>query len=473
MSTTSASVVQTARSTSSPTRDPLGAYLVTIGVVTIVAFLLIRGAGSLIRTVSSAWPAIVFWMVLLLFVHLIPVRARGLRLVMDLPILGAIALLYSPTMSATVAIIGAADSRELRREISLSRAIFNRAQTGLSTLLASWTFHSLASGLEPWPRAIIATAVALAVGYCVNVSLVLLYLTSVSGTREPLGHFSIGRPIHFLATYLGNGILALVIAQLFVRVGAWSVLIFIVPILVARQALVRGQRLQELAAALQNRERLMELLVDRSVDERTDERLRIAGDLHDDVLQSLIRLWYLTRVLQEQVVRTGGNTSDIQELLEGSEASIESLRAVIHDLKESPLGRGGLLSTLKLLVRDLQLDWKTSIRLVMPKRIDVGAQSQVIAYQIVREGMINALKHAKAQEIRVTVAQEGQFLHLTVEDDGVGFDREAVDQSSHFGMGLMQDRVRRGQGELTVESQEGKGTRLVTVLPVEPGSNTD
>jgi len=473
MSATGVSVVQPPRTARSPVRDPLSAHLLTIGVVAILAFLLIRGSDALVQSLQTQWPALLFWTALVVVINFVPVSAHGLRLTLDLPIMLAVAFLYSPAVGALVSVVGAADSRELTHQITFSRAIFNRGQISLSVMLAGWVFHTVAAGLEPWPLAILGTASALAVQYGVNVSLVFLFLTCVSSAQASISRFSVGRPLHFLATYLGNGILALVLAQLFIRVGAWSVVAFLVPILVARQALVRGQRLQDLANRLQSRERLLERLVDRTIDERRDERLRIAGDLHDDVLQSLTRTWLLAKVLDKKSEKATGSTEEVKELVEGSESSIDSLRSVIHDLKESPLGRGGLVPTLRLLARDLQLDWRIRIRLVAPERVDLAPESQVIVYQVAREALMNALKHARASEIRVVVAQQTECVDLTVEDDGIGFTLDTADHNTHFGFGLMQARVGRVQGTLKIESHEGTGTRLQARLPLEPRSEMD
>jgi signal transduction histidine kinase len=216
----------------------------------------------------------------------------------------------------------------------------------------------------------------------------------------------------------------------------------------------------------------LEHLVDRAADERHDERLRIAGDLHDDVLQILTRMWFLTKTLEKKFSSASGSGRELDELVESSEASIEALRNVIHDLRGSPLGRGGLIPTLRLLARDLQLTWRVPIRVVAPEELGLGAESQVIAYQVVREGLVNALKHAKASRITVVVAQTREYVDLTVEDDGVGFAVQTADSDTHFGIGLMAERLARVQGVLRLDSHEGTGTRLLARLPSEPRPGT-
>jgi signal transduction histidine kinase len=209
-------------------------------------------------------------------------------------------------------------------------------------------------------------------------------------------------------------------------------------------------------------------LVDRGVDDRRDERLRIAGDLHDEVLQSLTHIWFLANVLERKAALEIGQSKDIQELVESSEVSIESLRAVIHDLRQSPLGRGGLIPTMRSLVRDLQLDWKIPIELVIPDLVALSPDAQVITYQVAREATLNALKHARPSRIRVTITQLSRSVELTVEDDGAGFAAPEIDSGLHFGIGLMHERIKRAQGTLKIESKTLEGTRLIATLPLEP-----
>jgi signal transduction histidine kinase len=468
MSATGVSVVQPPRTARSPVRDPLSAHLLTVGVVAILAFLLIRGSDALVQSLQTQWPALLFWTTLVFVVNLFPIAVGDTRLSLDDPTLLAVSFLYAPEAAVLVPILGSIDRRELTREVGFSRAVFNRTQIALSVYLAGQVFHMVAGGLEPWTLAVMGTAAALAVDYATNLTFVALFVGARRG--EPFGTaargLTVGDAREFFVAYVGYGALALVLARLFSDVGAWSVVAFLIPTAVARQMLLKGQRLQELAGRLQSRERLLERLVDRGVDERRDERLRIAGDLHDDVLQSLTHVWLLAKVLERKAAHEIDRSSDRQDLVASSEASIESLRAVIHDLKESPLGRGGLVPTMRLLVRDLKLDWKLPISLETPDRVALSPEAQVVAYQVAREAILNALKHAKASRIRVTIQQLSESVELSVEDDGVGFAREKIDSGTHFGVGLMDERVKRVQGTLMIQTQGQAGTRLAATFPL-------
>ena len=138
---------------------------------------------------------------------------------------------------------------------------------------------------------------------------------------------------------------------------------------------------------------------------------------------------------------------------------------MIHDLKKSPVGRGGLVPSLESLVRDLRLEWKSNITLRVSSGVDLDPDLHLLTYQIVREGLMNAVKHAKASRIIVELAPHETGLLVTVEDDGVGFNPEEVDRSTHFGLGLVEERVERGGGWIKLETGHLKGTRLRAFLP--------
>jgi signal transduction histidine kinase len=475
MSATSVSVVQPAGTARSPIRDPLSAHLLTASVVAILAFVLIRGSEELTQTIVTRWPELLFWTALVFLVNLFPIAVGDTRLSLDDPTLLAVCLLYSPEAAALVPFLGSIDKRELTREVSLSRAVFNRTQIALSLYLAGQVFHATTGGLEPWTLAVMGTALALAVDYAANLTFVALFVGARRSEpfRSAARSLTVGDARDFFLAYVGYGALALVLARLFSDVGPWSVVAFLIPTAVAYQLLAKSQRLQELAQRLQSRERLLERLVDRGVDDRRDERLRIAGDLHDDVLQNLTHIWFLAKVLQKKIAQGMSQSKDIQELVESSEVSIESLRGVIHDLKESPLGRAGLIPTLRLLVRDLQLDWKLPIHLVSPNTVDLAPEVQVIVYQVAREAILNAIKHANASRIQVSIAQLSKSVEVTVEDDGVGFATEEIDSELHFGLGLMGERVERAGGTLRIWTNTDAGTRLTAVLPLEPRPKLD
>jgi signal transduction histidine kinase len=470
MSASATVISKTEDSKRTPTRDPLRNYVLALALAAVLLWVLVSGSETIVLTATRDWAGLLFWAVLVFVANLFPIWVGDdpeVTLTLDMPLMVATALLYPPEVAAFLALVAAIDIRELGLRVPPIRIVFNRVQVALTAWVASQTFHMLSSGLEPWPQAILATLGAVSASYCLNMLLVSTYtgLRLGVGPLPVIKTLRVGGRIQFLATYLGYCAMALVLARLFTDVGEWSVISFLVPIATAQQMLVRGQRLQSLTNELRNRERLLERLSERIVDERKDERIRIASDLHDQVLQCLVKIGMSARLVERALPAQSPGRRDLDELLDDTAFSVEELRRVIHDLHRSPLGRGGLSPTLRGLARDLQLDWGVRIRLDAPDDLGLSAETQTILYQIAREGLLNALKHAKASVIDIRLRENEGEVHLEIEDDGIGFDVKAIDPSRHFGLGLMKERVHMAAGSLTIASQPGQGTVIITRIP--------
>jgi signal transduction histidine kinase len=438
-----------------------------------IAILLLLGRDELYVAMRRNWQELLFWLVLILLANLFDVEIAPLQFTLDTPLLLATALLYGPAAAAAVVLLGSSDAREFRRAVSPSQAVYNRSQIAISVFFAGVLFHATSGSSSSWPASILGTAAAVGVFHLLNTSFVAGYVAA-EGRGSPALVFRrlvIGRPLEYGVTYFGYGILALVLARLFKEVGGWSVVLFLIPIVVAQIALVRAEKLRLLAERLRSRERLLELLSDRVVEERRDERIRIACGLHDDVLQSLIRISQLGFFLKRETPSETQAADDAAELVQISNDTIRILREVVGDLRKSPLGRGGLVRTLRDLSRDLQIQWRTRISVTGPRELPLSAEGQLAAYHVAKEGILNALKHAGASSVQVSVHPVGESVSVEVVDDGHGFDPEGVDESMHFGLGLLRERAHMLGGRFLLESTPGSGTRLVVVLPVSSAGN--
>ena len=95
----------------------------------------------------------------------------------------------------------------------------------------------------------------------------------------------------------------------------------------------------------------------------------------------------------------------------------------------------------------------------------VPPASEVQAVRIIQEALMNVRKHAAADRARVRLQRDGAWLRVTVEDDGVGWDRAASPNGLHFGLQMMRERAEGLGGRLEVETAPGRGTRVVATLP--------
>jgi signal transduction histidine kinase len=419
---------------------------------------------------------LVLWAAAVSLVELIPVPAwRGIHLSLGFPLLMALAIVYPPIAAGVTAFVGSTDPREFRREVTLLRAIFNRSQVALSVFAASAVFHSLATlgtenstGSPPWILIPAAMLAAIA-DYLVNITMVTLFTSLRVGLPplQVLKELRIGSLSEFLVSYLGLGLLGLTMANFAVSdVGVWALPAFLAPLLLARQMFFRSQALEEAHKELQDREQVLRSLSNAMAEERADERLQIAGYLHDDLAQVLFRLSIQVDVARKLLAK--GQMEDVSlqldKIRQSKQETSDRIRALIRDLHRSPLGAKGLSEALESFTDEVGRD--SSIRFHRDvEDIRLPAPIALLVYHIAREGVMNALKHAQPRDMWIAVREEGDDIVLSLKDNGVGFDTNAPGPEGHFGMAMMRERAQVGGGRFEVESAPGEGATITVRFP--------
>lgn len=451
-------------------REPLSSLILTMALVGILAGVLGARADAIREVIAREWPALVIWGLLVVAVNFLPVTVGPMRLTLDTPLLLAVALIFPPGVAAVLAVASATELREFQLRTSLSRATYNRAQIALSVFLAGAGFRAAGGDLTSWGPGMRGTAVAVTIDFVLNVVLVALHSSLSSraglpGIRDRL--VTCIRP-EYAVLYLGYGFMAAVLALLFLEAGFWSVVIFMVPLLVARQLLWKNQQLGLLNDQLRNQELLVEKSLERLIEERTDERIRVAGELHDEMLQSLVRIQMLSSLLRMKIPRTDTSAEELEELVHETQDAVVATRRVIRGLRSSPIGPGGLNASVRSLAKDLRPRSRADIEVSLPPTVDIPPLKQAVAYQVIREGLVNALKHAQASKISVEMVDDATVVRIVIRDNGLGFERPQVDSPDHFGLRLMERRLAEVGGCLVIESDDGRGTRLTAAIPRQP-----
>jgi signal transduction histidine kinase len=201
-------------------------------------------------------------------------------------------------------------------------------------------------------------------------------------------------------------------------------------------------------------------------EERQDERTKIAAFLHDDLAQLLFRL-----SIQVDVARRRLDAGEIEaaetllgEIKETKNRTSDRIRMLIRDLHRSPLGRAGLAEALHSFIaesgKDSDVQFHTDI-----DEIDLPAPIALLMYKIANEAVMNALKHAQASNMWLTVKQEGDEVEMVLRDDGLGFDSDAPEPEGHFGLTMMRERATVGGGSFAVKAAPGEGATITVRFP--------
>src|SRR4051794_2581045 len=445
----------------------------------ILAGICVVATVGLVIVLNARWgwdahPLWLLWAVLVAGVELLPVPTwRGLTLSVGFPLLMMIAILYPPGAAATIAFLGASDPRELRGEVSIATALFNRSQVALSVMAAGVVFHIFQQPLtllDQTPIYVLVGAAALAAvaDYLVNASLVATFMSLKLSmpVRRMLRQLTIGGGREFLISYLGLGVLGLTLAAMWQQVGAWMLPTVLAPLIFARQVFYRSRALEEAHVELKEREEILRELSNTMAEERADERLQIAGYLHDDLAQVLFRL-----SLQVDVARKLLDKQEFEELKaqlekikDSKQETSDRIRAVIRELHRSPLGATGLAESLESFTDEVGRD--SGIRFHHDvEDIELPAPIALLIFHIAREGVMNAMKHADPSDVWIAVTEADENIMLKLRDNGSGFDTSAPGPEGHFGMAMMRERAKVGGGALDVTSSPDDGTTITVRFP--------
>ena len=453
-----------------PVRFRLLGWALFVGVLLILGVASTLGGQSLPLSVGELF----LWIALVGSASLVPLTSRsGPALVMDLPVLLGAGFVFGPVFAGFVGLVGCVDIRELRREVSISRALLNRAQISLSVMAAALVFHGLRGQLGVWPWAALAGLLALVTDCAVNYTLVAIAtsLMSKRQIRNVLREMSLGSLGTFILAYVCFGFLGVLLAETYARLGFVGVAGFVAPIILARQGFVHWRRLDEAQESIQAKNEALRSVDERIADERRDERARIAAALHDDVLQCLYNVRIRTQIIREDL-RCGrllDLDDDVPALLQASEEAVDELRDVIGDLRRSTIGHAGLVDTLTLLVEHLRTE--SGVRFIADFDATVKAEpsTELVVYQVAREALTNILKHSGARTVWVSLNYLDGGVVLAVEDDGCGFDprNDAKGRANrHFGLELMRERAVMTGGSLELRSSPGAGTTIQLKVPL-------
>lgn len=227
-------------------------------------------------------------------------------------------------------------------------------------------------------------------------------------------------------------------------------------------ALVEQRRATQRALSMSTTE--VRELAGRLIVAQEQERARIARDLHDDINQRLavasIRLSALRRKVDES------NRNDVSQLQSELIALSEDVRHLSHDLHPSMLTQTGLTAALAGLCQSQRQRGGPKIELkVSPHAKDLSEDVALCLYRVTQEALGNALKHADAQHVDVSLQIGDQHVDLTIKDDGKGF---VADAEGHRGLGLMSidERTKLLGGSYRLHSTLGKGTELCICIPL-------
>jgi len=218
--------------------------------------------------------------------------------------------------------------------------------------------------------------------------------------------------------------------------------------------------LNEMARRIQSDQAALQEYLRAVTQAQEEERERIARELHDETVQTLIALGHRAQMAQRTLTRDPEQTpARIGELREMIAQAIEEVRRFTQALHPHYLAELGLVAGLETLTREAE----TGLQVIgSPYRLK--AEKELAIYRIAQEALNNARRHAQAQQVQVEISFEEKQVVLSVRDDGRGFavptDLSSLKHRGHFGLIGMRERSQLVGGQLQVESRPDSGTTV-------------
>lgn len=195
---------------------------------------------------------------------------------------------------------------------------------------------------------------------------------------------------------------------------------------------------------------------------RVDERTRLAVELHDSVAQDLTSV-----AMQVETAATLADNASpkIRRILHSATMMLqncrEELRICLWDLRNGSLDERNMEDAIRRMLRPIVGNTALHIRFNVARSHVLDATAHA-TLRIIRELVSNAIRHGKAQTIRIAGAFEDQHLLFSVTDDGTGFDITTAPgiPQGHFGLTGIRERVRKLNGTLNFKTAPGQGTKV-------------
>jgi signal transduction histidine kinase len=200
---------------------------------------------------------------------------------------------------------------------------------------------------------------------------------------------------------------------------------------------------------------------------REDERTHLARELHDelgalltaaklDVARLKSRLAVLTALTPEVAER-------IQHLNDALNSGIALKRRIIEDLRPSSLSNLGLVAALEILITEWSGRSEVRVERAL-EPVTLRPTGELTVYRLVQEALTNISKYARATEVEVRLTTNDGVVHVSVRDNGVGFDTRLPRTSAHGLLG-MRYRLESESGRMVLRSSPGEGTTIEAQMP--------
>jgi len=218
---------------------------------------------------------------------------------------------------------------------------------------------------------------------------------------------------------------------------------------------------------VEHHEEEISALNERLMKAQEQERIRIAGELHDGVMQQMLAVTMMLGTAKRKIASQAADAeASIEKIQEKVIQAGTDIRQLSHGLHPPLLQEEGLPGALRSYCEQFSATSSipTSCKVDESAR-DLSRGAALALFRITQEALGNAAKHAQAKQINVRLARSNGTVTLTVSDDGLGFDRSRLGAPGGLGLVMMRERASQLNGTFQFNSAPGRGTTISVVIP--------
>ena len=204
----------------------------------------------------------------------------------------------------------------------------------------------------------------------------------------------------------------------------------------------------------------------------TEERTRIACEIHDGFVQSLAGVNFKLDLCQQLIrKKSRASLATIKETKAQLKLAIQEARQVIFNLRPLHYDKMELIPALTNYFKSYQTQTHIATKFsVTGDEQILFPRTKIFLFRIIQEALSNVEKHAKADRVSIKLDIDMDLLRVIISDNGIGFDLETVlrdpEKWDHFGIKGILERARLVGGEGHVQSKPGKGTKIIVEVPL-------
>lgn len=203
------------------------------------------------------------------------------------------------------------------------------------------------------------------------------------------------------------------------------------------------------------------------IEAQEEERRRLSREIHDGPAQMLANVLIRSDIVDKTIRQRGidAGMKEIKDMKENVRNALFEVRRIIYDLRPMALDDLGLIPTLRRYLTTVEEYHNTKIDFhIRGKETRYSEKFETAVFRLIQEAVQNAVKHSGASLIKVYLEATGERLNILVEDNGIGFNKEEKKDKS-FGLLGMRERIQMLEGDLDINSEIGKGTKIKISLP--------